>query len=568
MRGPLGGARWLPRMLYAGLRRYRSVPKGKRDVLEAALLGLSYWLAAVLSLHLALVRGQVTPIWPPTGIALVGILVLGRRVWPAIFLGALAVNLPLGPSPPAVAFIAAGNTLAPLVSAELLARAGFRLELDRLRDALAIIVLGALIGMTISATIGTSVLILFGSMPLSNVAGTWSVWWTGDAMGVLLVAPFLLSLWPRPGTPLLHFRDGLQLAGLLTAIGILTYILFLNPFRLEYLVFPLIMVAAWRFRLRGAAPAALMASVVAIWAAANGDGPFASQTLLEKMITLQAFNISVSFASFALALFVDTREQRLELARRYESASLAIKAKTDAINLAAQELNAPLAILNSYMAILSDGQLGPAPAKWSAALGVISDKAWQVNWMVEELLDAARIESSAVPSRRSRVDLRDVVRKSVKRARVRSELTGARIEATVSPRPLHVDADAGQLGRILDNLLSNGLRFTERLPLLRVTALVESEQAVVRVADNGVGLSPDEQGRVFEPFHRPPGPGRGTVHGSGLGLYLGRRLAQANGGSLVIEDSAPGRGTNFALILPLVSAEGSRKTSRQTRAFD
>jgi signal transduction histidine kinase len=58
------------------------------------------------------------------------------------------------------------------------------------------------------------------------------------------------------------------------------------------------------------------------------------------------------------------------------------------------------------------------------------------------------------------------------------------------------------------------------------------------------------------------------VHGSGLGLYLGRRLAQANGGSLVIEDSAPGRGTNFALILPLVGAEDSRKTSRQTRAFD
>lgn len=528
-----------------------------RTILQAALLGLIYWIAAELSLHLALVRGQVTPIWPPTGIALVGILVLGRKVWPAIALAALAVNLPLGPSPLGVAFIAAGNTLAPVVAAELLRRAGFRMELDRLRDAGAIVVLGALIGMTISATIGTAVLLIFGSAPLGSLAGTWSVWWTGDAMGVLLVAPFLLSLWPRPGTPRLGLRGGMQLAGLLAGTGILTYLLFANPFRLEYLVLPLIMLAAWRFRLRGAAPAALMASVVAIWAAANGYGPFARETLLEKMITLQAFNISVSLASFVLALFVETREQKLELTRRYESAHLAITAKTDAINQAARDLNAPLAILNSYMAILADGQMGPPPPKWIAALRVMADKAWQVSWLVEDLLEAARIDSSALPSRHSRVDLRDVVRKSVKRARLRADLTGALIDATVSSQALPVDADARQLGRILDNLLSNGLRFTARPPRLTVTAVAEQEQAVVRVVDNGVGLSETERDRVFEPFHRPEDPAFDTVHGSGLGLYLGRRLAEANGGRLIVEGSAPGQGTDFALVLPL--APGSRQ---------
>src|SRR5207245_1596328 len=83
-------------------------------------------------------HGQVTPVWPPTGIALVAILVLGWRVWPAVFAGALAVNLPLGPSPFGAALIATGNTLAPLVAAQLLMRVGFRLELDRLRDAAAI----------------------------------------------------------------------------------------------------------------------------------------------------------------------------------------------------------------------------------------------------------------------------------------------------------------------------------------------------------------------------------------------------------------------------------------------
>src|SRR5712692_6846907 len=108
-------------------------------LVQLAVVGLAYWFAAQVSLRLALVHGQVTPIWPPTGIALVAILVFGRRVWPAVFLAALAVNLPIGPSPSGAAFIAAGNTLAPLTAAAFLKRAGFRIELDRLRDAAAII---------------------------------------------------------------------------------------------------------------------------------------------------------------------------------------------------------------------------------------------------------------------------------------------------------------------------------------------------------------------------------------------------------------------------------------------
>src|SRR5258707_8108732 len=138
------------------------------------LVAVAYWVAAHLSLNLALVHGQVTPIWPPTGIALVTFLTLGRRMWPAIALAAFAVNLPLGPSPLSAAAIAAGNTLAPLVSSELLRRAGFRRQLDRMRDAIAIVVLGALLGMTISATIGSTVLTLSGAVPMSNFGTTWA----------------------------------------------------------------------------------------------------------------------------------------------------------------------------------------------------------------------------------------------------------------------------------------------------------------------------------------------------------------------------------------------------------
>jgi integral membrane sensor domain MASE1 len=249
---------------------------------------------------LALVHGQVTPVWPPTGIALVAFLLIGRRAWPAVALGAFAVNLPIGPSPIGAAVIAAGNTLAPFVAAELLRRADFHRELDRLRDAFAII-LGALGGMTISATVGSSVLVLWGSVPTTNFWSTWAVWWTGDAMGVLLVAPLLLSLMAKAPTLTLpgergreiQWRAGLELVGLLAATGLVTYLLFQSRLGLQYLSLPVIMVTAYSFRLRGAAMAALIASGVAIWSAIAGTGPFFNETLLEKMITLQVFNVSV-----------------------------------------------------------------------------------------------------------------------------------------------------------------------------------------------------------------------------------------------------------------------------------
>src|SRR5207302_7690293 len=117
------------------------------------LVVAAYWLAARLSLNLALVHGQVTPLWPPTGIALVAFLLIGRRAWPAVAIAAFAVNLPIGPTALWAAAIAAGNTFAPLVAAELLRRVGFHTELDRLRDAIAIILIGALGGMVISATV-------------------------------------------------------------------------------------------------------------------------------------------------------------------------------------------------------------------------------------------------------------------------------------------------------------------------------------------------------------------------------------------------------------------------------
>jgi integral membrane sensor domain MASE1 len=114
--------------------------------------------------------------------------------WPGITLAAFLVNAPISSSVPAAGGIAIGNTLAPLLAALLLHRVGFRCELDRLRDALALVFLGALVGMLVSATIGTAGLVVSGALQAASAGQTWWVWWTGGRDGVLVFAPLFLSV--------------------------------------------------------------------------------------------------------------------------------------------------------------------------------------------------------------------------------------------------------------------------------------------------------------------------------------------------------------------------------------
>ncbi|WP_030659357.1 MULTISPECIES: MASE1 domain-containing protein [Streptomyces] len=289
--------------------------QGGLAVLEICAVAALYYGSGTLGLVQQLVGGQVTPLWPPTGIAVASLLLRGLRVWPGIALGAFLVNVPLGPSIPAVLAIVLGNTLAPVCSYALLRRTGFRTELDRLQDAMGLIFLGALTGMLISATVGSGALALSGALSADEFWPTWSVWWTGDAMGVLVVTPVLLVLrharWPKGARPY-RWAEGVLLVAATLCVGFLET----SSTPLMFLGFPLLIWAAFRFQLAGAALCALSVSTFAIIAAARGSGPFAGHDLLTNMITLQAFNGSSSLTALLVAATVTQRNQtQKEIAR-------------------------------------------------------------------------------------------------------------------------------------------------------------------------------------------------------------------------------------------------------------
>ena len=188
--------------------------------------------------------------------------------------------------------------------------------------------------MLVSATIGAVTLVASGSITTAQLPAAWAVWWTGDAMGVLAVAPFLLCLplfWEQPHWPLRRWLEGVAIivaATLVVAVAVTTGL------QIFFLTLPLLGWAAWRLQLRGAAPAALIAILVATWAAAHQTGPFKGRTLLEQMVTLQAYNACIALISFFLSALVSERMQTAaaltaaasELERRVEQRTAQLSA--------------------------------------------------------------------------------------------------------------------------------------------------------------------------------------------------------------------------------------------------
>nr|WP_190186113.1 MASE1 domain-containing protein [Streptomyces cirratus] len=260
---------------------------------------------------------QVTPLWLPTGIAVTALLWRGARIWPGIALGTYLVIRTLGPVEPSALAIIAGNTLAPLWAYAMLRRAHFHPELDRLRDGLALVFLGGLLPMLLSATVGTGVLALVGTLPWSGFWPVWAAWWAGDAMGVLVGTPLLLAL-PRMRLPRDLYRTAEAVALLVVAV-LVTLLVTRSSLSLLFLVFPLLIWAAVRFQLVGAAPCALLVSVAAVWAAADRAGPFARHGILEVMANLMALNGSVALTALLLsALVTEQNNVRLKIQQACE----------------------------------------------------------------------------------------------------------------------------------------------------------------------------------------------------------------------------------------------------------
>ena len=253
------------------------------------IVGLAYFAVAKLGLSFAAGHDIVSAVWPPSGVALAATIVFGARVAPAIFVGAFLANATGDSAIGTAAGIATGNAIAAVIGGRLLSRVDFDPALRRVRDVIALAILGAALSTAVNATIGTGTLLAAGVADPDSVWAFWRVWWLGDLTGVLLVAPALLILASGVRRVQPH-RAWIAEASLIVAALVAVMLVVLHEgVTLAYPIFPLIVLAAMRFRQPGAVIAGLLVSTTAVIYTAHGKGPFAGGAADIDLLRAQVF---------------------------------------------------------------------------------------------------------------------------------------------------------------------------------------------------------------------------------------------------------------------------------------
>ncbi|HXU01040.1 MAG TPA: MASE1 domain-containing protein [Polyangia bacterium] len=518
-----------------------------RRSLDYAVVFVAYVATARLGLTFDALAGVATTVWPPTGIALAALVLRGPQLWPVVTLAALTVNIMTGIPIWGAAIIAAGNTLEAVVGAALLRRFSFDPRLARLRDVLLLVGWAALVSTMISASFGVAATALAKLQRAESYPVFWAVWWVGDAMGDLLIAP-LICVWAssiRLSRRPLRWLEALLLAVALTLVTTVVFRRTLNVRAIElvrgtYVIVPLLIWAALRFEQRGTTATLILVAVVAVSATATVGSYFAARTPHERLLMTDCYMAITAVSMLTLGAALAERRA-------------AIGVRDEFISIASHELKTPLTALKLRLTAAIRTQQRPAPRdsdveeKLRRSLAAAGTTADRLVSLVEDLLDASRLTAGRLALSLESVALGDLVREVVGRVREQAAEMGSRIEIAI-PEPIVGRWDRIRIEQIVTNLLSNAIKYGAGRPIHLSAHVVTSGRVRFQVKDEGVGISRADQSRIFQAFERVTTAHR--VGGLGLGLYIGRQIAAAHGVTLSV-DSKRGQGSMFTLELPL-----------------
>ncbi len=323
-------------------RRFSTLP-------AIGVLTLIYFIAGKLGLKLAFLHASASPVWPSAGIALAALLLLGYRVWPAIFVGAFLVNATTAGNIATSLGIAAGNTLEAVCGAWLVNRfAGGTRVFDRAQDVFKF-AFAAMLSTLVSPTLGVTTLALGGFAAWANYGPIWMTWWLGDTAGDLVVAPLIL-LWSIPSTQRWSRRDAGEVGILLLLLFVLGETVFggwfsisARNYPISFICGPIVIWTAFRFSQRETATGIFILSALAIWGTLHGSGPFVMETENQSLLTLQAWTAVLTITAMALAAAMAER-RRAEAAMEQQKVAVetANRTKDKFLAMLSHELRTPL----------------------------------------------------------------------------------------------------------------------------------------------------------------------------------------------------------------------------------
>jgi PAS domain S-box-containing protein len=219
------------------------------------------------------------------------------------------------------------------------------------------------------------------------------------------------------------------------------------------------------------------------------------------------------------------------------------------ISVISHELKTPVAIIKGYAGTLRRPDADWDQATMQEGLAVIEEEADRLDTLIGNLLDVSRVQAGGLPLQLGPVDLPALAARVVQGIAATAS-DAFEFQIRFPPHMPPVQADEERLRMVLANLLSNAVKYSPDGGVIRVGGWAEDDQAIVYVADQGIGIAPEDHARIFERFFRVDNTLGRQTQGAGLGLYLASAIVEAHGGHLRVE-SQPGRGSRFIFTLPL-----------------
>jgi signal transduction histidine kinase len=538
------------------------------------LVAIVYFAGAELGLSLATLHQNVTPVWPPTGIAIAALLIFGGRVWPGVFIGALAANLPTSISVVSAVSIATGNTLEAVLAWFLLQRSKrWGRSFDSVGDVMIFIVYAAVLAPLVSATIGSLSLCLSDPSQRDRFLSIFLTWWMGDGFGALIVSPLLLS-WSSSRK--IDRRDIPELASLFVLLLIVVLIVFagwfpgrVKTYPLAYLCLPCLLWAALKFDQRIVTSAIVLMAGLAVWGAKHGYGPFVQSGANVTLLLLMSFVGTSSLMTLLVAAVTTERRQaeaeKLRLASELEhrradllkresharhQAEEASRLKEEFLATVSHELRTPLNAVVGWSRLLRTGQLDADGT--SHAVEVIERNAAAQRQIIEDLLDVSRIVTGKLRISTQPVDLLLVIHAAIDAVRPAAEAKEISISTHIEAPDSIVRADAERLQQVFWNLLANAVKFTPHRGVIDVYLERNDSLAEVRIEDSGPGVPAEFLPHIFERFSQADGSSTRKHGGLGLGLAIVRHLVELHGGTVSATNREAGSGAILTVRLPAI----------------
>jgi signal transduction histidine kinase len=224
------------------------------------------------------------------------------------------------------------------------------------------------------------------------------------------------------------------------------------------------------------------------------------------------------------------------------------RAKTDFLNIASHELRGPMTVIKGYLTMLDSGALGELAPKARSVLPLLISKSDEVNWMIEQMIEASRLEEGRLALKRQRSDIVELTDSAIDG--VRMLLSGHELRVDMPVQSIEAEVDPDRFQIVVRNLLSNAAKYSPTGTDIDVDVRCVGDRASVAVTDHGPGIAQDDQAMLFTRFGRIESSLH--VQGTGLGLWLSREIALMHEGDLTV-DSRVGVGSTFTFTVPLTS---------------